>query len=50
MEARENKRVDEAVKSVGNLLKLAYNFAQATDVLMSTIAMRMRRFGGLRRA
>ena len=49
MEARENKRVDEAVKSVGNLLKLAYNFAQATDVLMSSIALRLRRFGGMKR-
>lgn len=48
MEARENRIVDEAVKSVGNLLKLAYNFAQATDVLMSSIALRLRRFGGMK--
>lgn len=40
--------MDEAVKSVGNLLKLAYNFAQATDVLMSSIALRLRRFGGMK--
>ena len=36
------------MKSVGNLLKLAYNFAQATDVLMSSIALRLRRFGGMK--
>lgn len=41
--------MDEAVKSVGNLLKLAYNFAQSTDVLMSSIALRLRRFGGMKR-
>lgn len=40
--------MDEAVKSVGNLLKLAYNFAQATDVLISLIALRLRRFGGMK--
>lgn len=40
--------MDEAVKSVGNLLKLAYNFAQATDVLMSSIALHLRRFGGMK--
>ena len=44
----ENRNMDEAVKSVGNLLKLAYNFAQATDVLMSSIALRLRRFGGMK--
>lgn len=49
MEVQENKIIDEAVKSVGNLLKLAYNFAQATDVLMSSIALRLRRFGGMKR-
>lgn len=44
----ENRNMDEAVKSVGNLLKLAYNFAQATDVLISLIALRLRRFGGMK--
>ena len=44
----ENRNMDEAVKSVGNLLKLAYNFAQSTDVLMSSIALRLRRFGGMK--
>ena len=48
MEVQENKIIDEAVKSVGNLLKLAYNFAQSTDVLMSSIALRLRRFGGMK--
>lgn len=48
MEVQESKTIDEAVKSVGNLLKLAYNFAQATDVLMSSIALRLRRFGGMK--
>lgn len=44
----DKRNVDGAVKAVGNLLKLAYNFAQATDVILSVVALRVRRFGGLR--
>ena len=38
----------DPVKIVGNELKLAYNFAMATDILLRTIERRLRLFGGLK--
>ena len=42
-------KTKDPVKIVGNELKLAYNFAMATDILFQTIARRLQYFGGLKR-
>lgn len=37
-----------ATELIGNELKLAYNFAQATDILLASIGRRLKQFGGMR--
>lgn len=37
-----------ATELIGNELKLAYNFSQATDILLASIARRLAQFGGMK--
>lgn len=43
------KRINAAAALVGNDLKLAYNLAQAVDILLASVARRLSAFGGMKR-
>lgn len=46
---KSEKRINAASALVGNELKLAYNLAQAVDILLASVARRLSAFGGMKR-